>query len=172
MMRQARGLLGLLFAALCACDDTAQPRPPQPDGATAPDGGGDGGGPGGSGGSGGSGPPGCSTPPPLLPATLTEAALGERYTQELSIVGATAAQVSWSLMGPLPSGLSLVEDDTQLSGSPLRAVAMLSGTPAAAGNFRFSVSVSLLAQPMCAAPSQREYVLVVSEDADADAGGR
>jgi hypothetical protein len=103
---------------------------------------------------------------------LTEAVLGERYAQELSIVGATAAEVSWSLAGVLPSGLTLAEDHTQMSGPPLRAVAMLSGTPSAAGTFRFSVSVSLLAQPMCAAPpAQRAYELVVS-DPDADAGGR
>jgi hypothetical protein len=174
MMQEARRLLGLqlaVLAALSACDETAQPRPPQPDAATIPEGGRGGSGGASVSGSGGSGPPGCSAAAPaLLPAMLTEAVLGERYSQELSFIGATAADVGWSLVGPLPSGLALVENDTQLTDPPLRATAMLSGTPTAAGTFRFSISVSLLVPAMCAAPpAQREFELVVNDDADAGA---
>jgi hypothetical protein len=156
----------LLMAALGACDDTAQPRPSQPDGAIAPDGGEAGaGGGGGAGGSGGS----CSaTPPPLSPSTLPAAVLGELYSQKLSIVGSTASKVIWTTRGAPPTGLKLVEDDTELAGPPPEAHATLSGTPSAPGSFRFTVAVSLLVQPSCATPpAERDYELLISDDDDA-----
>jgi hypothetical protein len=165
-VRHVFGPLGLCIA-LAACDDTAQPRPPQPDAAFQQSGTGGGAGVGG----GASGTGGCSvSPPPLSPASLPAAVLGVAYAQELSIVGATAPQVIW-MTGALPGGLTLIEDERELSGPPPEAHARLSGTPSAAGSFRFTVSVSLLTQPPCAAPSaQRDYELLVSVDPDADAG--
>jgi len=115
---------------------------------------------------------GCSaSAPPLSPATLPAAMLGEPYAQELWIEGATAAEVGWMTRDPLPSGLMLVEDERELTGPPLEAHARLSGTPSATGTFRFNVSAARLVQPPCAAPAaQRDYELVVIDDADGDAG--
>jgi hypothetical protein len=153
------------MAALGACDDTAQPRPSQPDGAIALDGGEAGAGGGGAGGSGGS----CSaTPPPLSPSTLPAPVLGQPYSQELSFVGSTASKVAWTTRGALPTGLKLAEDNSELPGPPPEARATLSGTPTATGTFRFTVSVSLLVQPACATPpAERDYELLVGDDDDA-----
>ncbi|HMI92273.1 MAG TPA: hypothetical protein VK509_12945 [Polyangiales bacterium] len=186
ILRQARCSLGLPLRVLCvcllacsaaclvACDDTAEPRPPQPDAAISGHGGQGGAGSGGagSGGAGGSsGNGGCSaSAPPLSPASLPAAALGEPYAQELSIVGTTASQVGWTVRGLLPSGLMLVEDNRELPGPPPEAHAMLTGTPTATGTFRFTLSASLLVQPSCSAPpAQRDYELKVSEELDAGA---
>jgi hypothetical protein len=116
---------------------------------------------------------GCSAvPPPLLPATLPGAVVGEAYSQRLMIAGAVASQVSWTVQGELRAGLSLTADDAEPSSAPSEAYATLSGTPVMAGTLRFGVSVGLIVPPvMCGAPpAEREYEFVVSEGPDADAG--
>lgn len=167
-----------LLLALCACDETAQPRPPQAGSDAAVDAGGTGGSAGaGSGGSAGAGSGGlggsrpCEAfPPPISPASLPAAKLGQAYAQRLMIPGATAAQVSWQAEGALPPGLSLVEDETPSSGPPQEARADLSGTPTAAGTYAFEVVVAFTGSSACATPpARRSYELVVT-DRDADAG--
>ncbi|HKP61761.1 MAG TPA: hypothetical protein VJV78_33755 [Polyangiales bacterium] len=66
---------------------------------------------------------------------------------------------------------SLVPTPETTSDRPPRATAELRGTPRTAGKFEFTLQVSLIAQPICAAvPAIRSYELVVAGDSDADAG--
>lgn len=108
--------------------------------------------------------------PPLSPAILQPASVGQPYVQVLTVIGAGPSQVEWSTHGALPPGLSLAPIAESPPGQP-QAQAHLRGLPSMAGVFNFEVQASLIATgPCAAAPAIREYELLVTGDPDADAG--
>ena len=67
----------------------------------------------------------------IISPTLPAATLGSNYNAELSVSGGTAPYQFSLASGKLPSGVQLADDS-----------GVISGTPAAAGNFPFAISVS------------------------------
>jgi hypothetical protein len=178
MTRRLFRLLALPFVMLGACDEPAQPRPPQPDAAidggaagSAGTSGAGGGGAGGAGGRSGSGGSCEAASPPLAPPAgpLPPATAGAQYTQAFVLTGATASQVTWSTRGTLPAGVQLVEDERELNSPAPEARATLTGMPTAPGMFQFTVIAGLPPASCSSAPSERDYSLIV-EGGDTDAG--
>lgn len=102
---------------------------------------------------------GCSTcsgsaiNPPLQPTEIPEATVGQPYEVQFSATGASPDNLTRTLKGKLPQGLTFDS-----------ATGKLSGTPTEAGSFSIEVSFTLINHNLCGGASQfGNYTLTVKE---------
>ena len=103
----------------------------------------------------------CSlTPRPdlqFLPERMPDAKVGSLYKVEIVITGNVTPVGNYSISaGVLPPGLELIMDE-QLH------TARISGTPAQAGSYQFTVSVWCYGTNVSGQTGEKQYTLVVGE---------